>query len=645
MSSERRISLSSLTRLSVAFLSIVVILSSRSVLCLDSSEDLQLQERKTINTTGEILENDLSLLLKHWPNLSWTTSVDLFNTPVRIGHSFSSSINSNSSSSCLLDLLSILTAVRSSHSHSHSIPDWLLSLLDSLGKIPSGIEKGAVNWPGDFKQCLEVKRMTNDDDAVTKNVASKVRFSGRYCSVYWSVNLPNGSMIIPVTQGICVPDSCQSHDIQVHLKTILSLIQLDPKIRRFLGHNVKFAGVYCHPLPKERPWNSVAVFTLTLMTVIAFIAIFATIFEWFVYWRSRTSSLKRNRLRRTTSSSTNRKWRCQSKGRFPPHPEDEECIVQDDSSGEEVASSDSTHDSPPAASSSSTSNPSAVNEDVCERNKNPSVGFQGRKKRMSRETRVVNSFMDKEDFFCLPLKLLFCFSLLSNIRKLLNTDSGDDKRRKNSRPQIPCLNGIRVLSMTWVILCHSYLFSLSMTNNLVDLLEDAQNSAAFSIVLNGSFSVDSFFVLSAFLLAYNFLIPSPRNRTRSEGSTSSIEEVNDEERTSFRSNSIWCRISFLPSLYLYRIFRLLPVYIVVLLIDASVAHLTSAGPFWDYGDQVTSEHTLCHDSWWYNVLFINNFLPLKDQCMAWTWYLANDMQFFLVAPLFLFVVKWYVYSS
>ena len=52
----------------------------------------------------------------------------------------------------------------------------------------------------------------------------------------------------------------------------------------------------------------------------------------------------------------------------------------------------------------------------------------------------------------------------------------------------------------------------------------------------------------------------------------------------------------------------------------------------------------CESYWWTNLLYINNFYPIKfdDQCMGWAWYLANNMQFFVISPLFLILLyTWY----
>ena len=45
----------------------------------------------------------------------------------------------------------------------------------------------------------------------------------------------------------------------------------------------------------------------------------------------------------------------------------------------------------------------------------------------------------------------------------------------------------------------------------------------------------------------------------------------------------------------------------------------------------------CPKYWWRNFLNINNLWPESEMCAAWTWYLANDFQFFLFSPIFLVV--------
>lgn len=54
----------------------------------------------------------------------------------------------------------------------------------------------------------------------------------------------------------------------------------------------------------------------------------------------------------------------------------------------------------------------------------------------------------------IPGKLLLSFSVYTNGAKILSTDQGKDV--------LTCVNGIRFLSMTWVILGHAYSAPLSI---------------------------------------------------------------------------------------------------------------------------------------------------------------------------------------
>ena len=41
--------------------------------------------------------------------------------------------------------------------------------------------------------------------------------------------------------------------------------------------------------------------------------------------------------------------------------------------------------------------------------------------------------------------------------------------------------------------------------------------------------------------------------------------------------------------------------------------------------------------WWTNLFYVNNLYPWRneEECIPWTWYLTNDMQFYIFAPLIL----------
>lgn len=51
---------------------------------------------------------------------------------------------------------------------------------------------------------------------------------------------------------------------------------------------------------------------------------------------------------------------------------------------------------------------------------------------------------------------------------------------------------------------------------------------------------------------------------------------------------------------------------------------------------------LLHRTWWYNLLHIQNVLKLTHICSAWSWYVACDMQYYVISMFLLFVHAKYV---
>ena len=177
---------------------------------------------------------------------------------------------------------------------------------------------------------------------------------------------------------------------------------------------------------------------------------------------------------------------------------------------------------------------------------------------------------------------------------------------------ITSINGMRVISMFWVIMCHTYFFMFAMQSfaNSFDVMSAFVSRFSSQPILNGFFSVDSFFFLSGLLVAYLTF----RQMQRSKG-----------------------RFPFLP-FYIHRILRLTPTYMFVLFFYWFVTVHLGNGPVLNVAVGPSSiANRQCRDYWWTNLFYINNFVPAKfgEECMGWTWYLANDMQFYIITPLIL----------
>ncbi|XP_077287816.1 nose resistant to fluoxetine protein 6-like [Arctopsyche grandis] len=45
---------------------------------------------------------------------------------------------------------------------------------------------------------------------------------------------------------------------------------------------------------------------------------------------------------------------------------------------------------------------------------------------------------------------------------------------------------------------------------------------------------------------------------------------------------------------------------------------------------LNTNYEICPKYWWRNLLYINSFFPRTEMCLGYTWYLSDDMQFFVV---------------
>ena len=207
-------------------------------------------------------------------------------------------------------------------------------------------------------------------------------------------------------------------------------------------------------------------------------------------------------------------------------------------------------------------------------------------------------------------EIMTAFSLYKNIPMILST--------RQPPSAITSINGVRVISMFWVIMCHNFVFSVTNFRN-ISHLGDVMTRFTSQAIINGFVSVDSFFFLSGVLVSYLTL----REMRRRKG-----------------------KFPFLPY-YLHRILRLTPTYMFLLFFYWFLTMYISQGTpnvQVAFGPGSPTWQT-CGRYWWTNLIYINNLYPdkLGDECMNWSWYLANDMQFFVISPLI--IIPLYVWFT
>ncbi|XP_048774347.2 nose resistant to fluoxetine protein 6-like isoform X2 [Ostrea edulis] len=195
-------------------------------------------------------------------------------------------------------------------------------------------------------------------------------------------------------------------------------------------------------------------------------------------------------------------------------------------------------------------------------------------------------------------KFLLTFSMSTNGSKVLSTETPPPSA-------VQAVNGIRVLSMGWVILGHTYFFTLGTSKNVIPTATNWIQRWTFQVILNGIYSVDSFFLLSGLLVSFLTL----RELQKRDGKLN------------------W----FL--FYFHRFWRLTPALMLFTLLYTAYFQYWGSGPFWP---KKSFDYQQCKNNWWRNLLYIQNFFPISEQCIGWGWYLANDMQFFVLSPILIY---------
>jgi peptidoglycan/LPS O-acetylase OafA/YrhL len=196
---------------------------------------------------------------------------------------------------------------------------------------------------------------------------------------------------------------------------------------------------------------------------------------------------------------------------------------------------------------------------------------------------------------------LYSFNPIFNLNKLVTVKEGGDQR-------LAVLNGVRVLSIWWVIVGHGFSFVQFAPVMNMGTMGLIFNNTLFGIVPGGFYAVDSFFFLSGFLTFYLLSIKMYPKKG-------------------------WVNFGLI---YFHRYFRLIFPIVFVTGFSMFLIKYLGTGPYyvrnWDVLNRTWETY------WWNNFLFINNLYPwdMGKNCIGWVWYLANDFQFFLISPPIIF---------
>lgn len=221
------------------------------------------------------------------------------------------------------------------------------------------------------------------------------------------------------------------------------------------------------------------------------------------------------------------------------------------------------------------------------------------------------------------------------------TGATQDQQVKSTAPQAPpavgsnlaAIDGIKVISMIWLISAHTLLFFIRNISNgrqFWSILLDAR----FMTIMAGIFPVDSFFTVTGILTSY-------LKFNKSRATTTTNDNKQQRRRQPMLTLAYWLEI------FVHRYLRFMPMYLLIFWYTRDLSEFIGHGPMWDYATASTSLRSICkRESLWVPVLFQANFKPIEEHCVKPAWYLANDYQYLLITPLFMLLLvmsKWFGY--
>ena len=172
------------------------------------------------------------------------------------------------------------------------------------------------------------------------------------------------------------------------------------------------------------------------------------------------------------------------------------------------------------------------------------------------------------------------------------------------------LNAFKVMIMFWIINGHIMLLMIQTAKNILN--SDALLNGLMHFLIGATFGVDLFFTMTGFLTSY--LLFNSGHAYKMKIPT-------------------WLYLSF------HRYWRLAPMYLITFWFSRSVIQYMGSGPLWDYGTSSLTFRGLCnHESWWYPLTLTSNLHGLFEECMITSWYISCDMQFWLVSPIYIYLL-------
>merc|ERR1719341_137560 len=208
-----------------------------------------------------------------------------------------------------------------------------------------------------------------------------------------------------------------------------------------------------------------------------------------------------------------------------------------------------------------------------------------------------------------PNRILTAFSLLQNFEFVVST-------KKMGSDRIDCIEGIRAISMTWVVMGHSFLYARNYMFSRNAYFFQAglftETGMAMLALTEAPYSVDTFFFIGATLVSYLLL--------------------KDLDKTNGWLN----KKGFVHMVFFYfnRLLRIGLPYGLFILFMIGVPPLMIRSPL-SAAQYVQDEAQYCINDWQDHLMYTNNF-PEPSGCVGQSWFLGTDMWFFFASPIIVY---------
>ncbi|CAH2237191.1 jg11164 [Pararge aegeria aegeria] len=207
-----------------------------------------------------------------------------------------------------------------------------------------------------------------------------------------------------------------------------------------------------------------------------------------------------------------------------------------------------------------------------------------------------------------PNRYLMTWSARVNWGRLTANYEKEDPRLCALDP----VNGMKAMTLIAVIIAHSSISHYMTFVHNPAFLETVHQHPLSAILANGTAVVQTFIILSSFLVAYNVML--------------SLEADPDKKM----GIAFWCKA------ILHRVIRITPLSMFVVGLTATWWRHMSDGPLWS--TLVEAESARCRTKWWTHALYVNNLVMPDERCLIQTWFLAVDMQAYVITSALLIML-------